>query len=426
MKTGFLQLQAGIAGDMLLGALLDAGADLGRVNAAVAAVSDGRLEITVHPTDRAGLRGLRAHVRLDGAAVAAAGGPAHHHEHSHTHHHHVHEHLHKHELEHEHSHDHRGWAEIDARLQAATLSDRTREGARAVFRRLAEVEGARHGVPPEAVHFHEVGGWDALADIVGVSAALESLAVGDLWHGAVAVGGGTVRAAHGVLPVPAPATLELLGDRACVFEEGAGELTTPTGAPLLCVLPRPPPARFARPPVAVGYGAGRADSPGRPNLVRFTLGEAAAAGARAGTVCVLETAIDNLTPEDAGDLVQHLLDRGALDATLTPLVMKKSRPGFLLRVVAAPESEHALLGVLWQRTATLGVRVRNEERHELPRTVTTITVDGETLRLKVAELPDGSHRAYPELDDLVRVATRTGESLAGLRMRVLAAWQERR
>ncbi len=241
---------------MFLGALVDAGAPLDTLRDAVRAVGGDRVDLRASEVTRAGLRGIKVDVLLDGAPVQETGGPVEAASHAHDH---AHDHpggAHGHPIG---GHDHpvhRPYSEIIRLLDRASLDATVRDGARRVFARLADVEGRLHGRPPHAVEFHEVGSWDAIADVVGAAAGLRALGFDRLYHGPVAVGGGVAHAAHGVLPIPAPATLDLLDGRSCIFEEGAGELTTPTGAALLAVHAEPVPAEFALRPERTGYGAG--------------------------------------------------------------------------------------------------------------------------------------------------------------------------
>ncbi len=446
MRTALLQMPSGIAGDMMLGALIDAGASVEAMTRAIHAVVGDRVSLAVEETQRAGVRGCRVEVRVDDEPLVEPGGPdsrgglgsagpiqlgavaapADHPPHAQgTHHTH---------------HPHRAYADIDASLLEAALPPGVVRRARAVFRKLAEAEAGIHGTTPEAVHFHEVGSIDAVADIVGASAGLEDLGIDRLLHGPIAVGGGTVRAAHGTLPVPAPATAALLLGRACIHEEGAGELTTPTGAALLAALAIPAPDRLTVIASRIGLGAGRADPKERPNLLRLLLTEDA--GAQPGSpepsgsplpggpvglrtrVAVLETSLDDCTPEEAGDALRRLFEDGALDVTLTPQVMKKSRPGFLLRVVSRPEDAERFARLLLEHTPTLGVRWRTEDRLELERREDPVQVEGVAVRVKVA-LAAGGDRPHVEHEDLVHLARTLGIPLAEARRRAESAWRNR-
>jgi uncharacterized protein (TIGR00299 family) protein len=397
---------------------------------AVRAVAGDVLVLERREVVRAGIAGTQVRVFRDGVPLLESGGPA------------TadpglaggHEHPHRHESEpeqgHEHEHErdraHHPFPGVIARIEQARLPDAVRDRALAAFHALGEAEARVHGVAPREVHFHEVGTLDAIADVVGAAAGLESLGLTTLHHGAVAVGGGRVRAGHGWVPVPAPATLELLRGRPCIFEPEAGELTTPTGAALLAAWASPLPAGWSFRPVAVGYGAGRQDPPGRANLARMTVGEADADAApvRRGRVAVIEASVDDATPEAAGHLVPALLAEGALDATLTPLFMKKGRPGFLLRVLCPPEAASTMAERVVSLSPSLGARWRIEERLELPRREARVRLPAGEIRLKIATLPDGRERAHPESDDVSRAASASGRSFAEVAAEALRVWED--
>jgi uncharacterized protein (TIGR00299 family) protein len=440
MRVGILHLTSGISGDMFLGALVDAGAPLDAMRDAVRAVGGERLDLRASEVTRAGLRGVKVDVLLDGAPVHETGGPVETASHAHDPaHEHAHDpaHEHAHGPAHDHhagahgrsggGHDHpvhRPYSEIVSLLDRAPLDPSVRDGARRVFARLADVEGRLHGRPPDVVEFHEVGSLDAIADVVGTVAGLRALGLDRLYHGPVSVGGGTAHAAHGALPIPAPATLDLLEGRACLFEEGAGELTTPTGAALLAVHAAPLPPELVVRPERAGYGAGGKDPAGRPNLARLVIGESLAPAAPRARVAVIEAALDDCTPEDAGHLLRSLLDAGALDATLTPMIMKKGRPGFLLRVLSSPESVEDFAARVVRESSSLGARWRIEQRLELARRIDTVRFEDGEVRVKVAILPDGGERPHAEYEDLSALALRRGIPVAELRREVERRWSE--
>lgn len=421
-RIGVLDLASGVSGDMLLGALLDAGASLEIATRAVEAATGGRATLRAEPALRGSLRATRVTVLLDGKPVEETGGPLEAHEQGHPHEHeHPAHHEHSHDQGHEHGHG-ASLADVVKRIDSAGLDPGVTARATRVYELLAEAEGRVHGVPAPAVHFHEVGTLDAVADVVGTVAALDTLGLDDLFHGPVALGGGTVATAHGVLPVPAPATLELLAGRPCTLEPGAGELTTPTGAALLAGLARPLPPGPPLHPGRVGYGAGARNPEHRPNVARLVLGTAGEPAPGLARVAVVEASLDDTTPEDAGHLLERLLEEGALDVTLSPLVMKKSRPGFLVRVVAPPDSGAAFAErlVLW--SSSLGARWRIEDRRELPRRVETVRLADASVRVKVATLPDGTERIHVEHEDLAALARIRGVPLRVVREEVERAW----
>ena len=296
--------------------------------------------------------------------------------------------------------------DILALIEAAALPARARANAVRVFRRLGEVEGAIHQVPLEEVHFHEVGAVDSIADIVGACLGLELLGVEAVYSSPLNLGSGTVASEHGRLPVPAPATAELLRGFPVYARGPEVELTTPTGAALATTLAAGfgplPPLRLS----AVGYGAGAGDFREHANVLRVLIGEATAA-TEAPAVAVLEANIDDSTAELLGYAVERLLAAGALDVTLTPLVMKKNRPGTLLTVLARPEDQEALARLVFQETSTLGLRIYTAERRLQARRVVEIETPRGKVRMKVSE---EGHYA-PEYEDCRRLAEASGAPL---------------
>ncbi|HEY0812912.1 MAG TPA: nickel pincer cofactor biosynthesis protein LarC [Pseudonocardia sp.] len=384
MSIAWVDATAGIAGDMLLGALLDAGADLAVVQAAVAAVVPGEVAVDARAVHRAGLRATRAEVTSTAA-----------------------------------DHPHRAWPDIRTLLGEAPLSPEVREKATSVFARLADAEAHVHGVDAEDVEFHEVGSWDSIADIVGVCAAVADLRVTDLTVGPVALGSGRIAAAHGDLPVPGPAVLHLaLGWT--VLPGGPGEWTTPTGMALVRGLA----ARCGPlPPMVVnaaGMGAGSRDPADHANVTRVVLGTplvgptngdpAAADTAAGGTAAmtVLETNVDDLDPRVWPTVLAALLDAGAADAWLVPILMKKGRPAHTLCVLAAQEKRAAIRTAMFALTSTLGVRETAVQRTALGRDWLPIALADGRVRVKVG-LRDGVVSVVnPEFDDAAALAAVRG------------------
>ena len=286
-----------------------------------------------------------------------------------------------------------------------------RERADRAFRAIAEAEGEIHGMAPEDVHLHEVGAVDAILDVVGSIWGLELLGVERVYCGAIALGDGTVRAAHGVLPVPAPATLKLLeGHPVRPGPEQSGELVTPTGAALVRVLSSgPPPREYV--PVASGFGAGTKDFKGRANALRVVLAEVGdgASGVETRELVQLACDVDDLSGEYAAATADRLRDAGALDVVLVPTVMKRGRPGVRIEVLAAPGEADRLAGLLLVESTSIGVRRTVVRRDALPRTMRTVRVLGHDVAVKVVTLPDGRTRAKPEFVDVERVALATGQ-----------------
>jgi len=373
---------AGIAGDMALGALVDAGADADEVRALLARLGLPGWELRFEETVRGGLAGTRALVE---------------------------------------AHDDRPRAHADlvALIEAAALPERVAARALAVFAALAGVEAALHGVPVAEVHFHEVGGHDAVVDVVGTAAALEILGVDELCASAVATGTGTVRSAHGLLPNPAPATVRLLEGIPTYGRDVPIELTTPTGAALLaalCTSFGPLPDMVV---AASGFGAGAGELDDLPNCTQVVIGRRAAPVVGPGQpAVVLETNLDDVTGEQLGHAVAGTLGAGALDAWVTPVTMKKGRPGHVLHVLADPARVGELRAAIEQATGTMGVRATTVERWPVARVLDQVAVDGMTVRMKVTR-----GRAKPEFDDVARVAAETGAPLHEIASRAEEAWR---
>ncbi|MEJ7811274.1 MAG: nickel pincer cofactor biosynthesis protein LarC [Gemmatimonadaceae bacterium] len=290
-----------------------------------------------------------------------------------------------------------------------------RERADRTFTAIAEAEGQIHGVAPERVHLHEVGAVDAILDVVGSIWGLEQIGVDRVYCGPLTVGDGSVRAAHGVLPVPAPATLKLLEGQAIrPGPEGSGELVTPTGAALVRILSAgAPPAQYV--PLRSGFGAGTKEFAGRANALRIVLADAADdAAPSAGTreqVVLLSSDIDDMDAESLAGAAEELRQAGALDVILIPTIMKKGRPGARLEVLTTPKDAEDLEAFVLQVTTSLGVRRMLTERRVLAREMQNVSVLGHAVGVKVAVLPDGSRRGKPEFDDVTRVARASSRSL---------------
>ena len=298
-----------------------------------------------------------------------------------------------------------------------------RAKADAAFWAIAEAEGEMHGLPPEEVHLHEVGAVDAILDVVGVVWGMAELGIEQVRCGVLRVGDGTVRAAHGLLPVPAPATLKLLeGHRVSPGPEGAGELVTPTGAALVRVLSSgPPPALYT--PVRSGFGAGTRDFPGRANALRIILADMRDEGPtnEREAVTVLTCDVDDMSPEYLAGAAERARAAGALDVTLLSTTMKKGRAGTRLEVLCHPFDAERLEGLLLSETTSIGVRRSELTRVVLPRSEVRVQILGHEVRVKVATLSDASVRAKPEYDDVQRIALATGRRPADIYQLALAA-----
>ncbi|WP_255491527.1 MULTISPECIES: nickel pincer cofactor biosynthesis protein LarC [unclassified Actinotalea] len=380
MTTIWIDASAGVAGDMLLGALVDAGAPLPALQEAVDAVVPGAVALRVEQVRRAGLRAAKVHVD-----VLVEDPP------------------------------HRTWSTIRGLLAAADLPEEVRSRAGATFERLADAEGRVHGVPAAEVHFHEVGALDAIADVVGTAAGLAALGAERVVVSPVALGSGTVRAHHGVLPVPAPAVLELSRGWA-VLAGGDGELATPTGLALVTALAGSSGPLPAMTVTGSGIGAGTRDTPHRANVVRVVLGDESPAAAEAAgaptSAVLLEANVDDLDPRVWPEVLTELLGRGALDAWLSPVVMKKGRPAHTLHVLSGHDGADALADVVLEHTSTLGVRRSSVQREVLERAWVPVDVQDGTVRVKVGHRDGRVLQAMPEFDDVVALAHGSGRPVA--------------
>jgi uncharacterized protein (TIGR00299 family) protein len=450
MRIAYLDCFSGISGDMFLGALVDAGVSSRLLEETVRALDIGaRLEIS--KVTRGGIAATKVDVYAHGEKdlprevywqqQTEVGRPVrrsrNHRAHSHSHgggHAHSHEHAPAELAEHnfgqaapalgteeppENSaaqhHEHgRGLKEIREVIQRAAISDCAKQSAASIFEALGEAEAKIHNTDVESVHFHEVGAVDAMVDIICAAVGAEALAVDEIVCSPLNVGGGTVQCAHGILPVPAPATLELLRG-APVYSSGIqAELVTPTGAAIVKRLAK----RFDSFPAMkverTGYGAGSRDFPGHANVLRLIISESQPellAGVMQETITVLEANIDDLNPQVFGYVMDRLLQQGALDAFGTPVQMKKSRPGMLLTVLCRPEDASALQRIIFAETTTLGIRQRQENRRALAREWVTVATRWGDVRVKVASMNGAVANYAPEYEDCRRIAVEHGVPL---------------
>jgi pyridinium-3,5-bisthiocarboxylic acid mononucleotide nickel chelatase len=314
--------------------------------------------------------------------------------------------------------------EIRELLAAMPAPPRVRELADSTFTAIASAEGEIHGMSPDEVHLHEVGAVDSILDVIGVVWGLDQLAVERVYCGPIALGDGSVKAAHGTLPVPAPATLKLLeGQPVRPGPEGSGELVTPTGAALVRVLSSgPPPSEYV--PVRSGFGAGTKDFRGRANALRVVIANEASPDATVEELLELVCDIDDMTPEYLAAVADRIRENGALDVTLTPVTMKRGRPGTRVEILSRPAEAAVLEGLLFAETTTIGVRQRSVSRRALPREMVRLTILGHEITAKLVTLPNGHHRAKPEFADVQRVALATGRPLQDI-SRMAAAEAER-
>lgn len=437
MRIAYLECFAGIAGDMLLGALIDAGVPAEVLEQATSALELGAW-LKIETVDRSGISCTRVQV-MEGAVVAeevashAAHGHAHGADHSHTHTHshedgsaHSHEDGHTHEDGHSHKHEHvhgRSLSVIRTLIRKAPLAEAVKARAIRTFELLGASEAKIHNVEVEAIHFHEVGAVDAIVDIVAACAGIEHLKV-DAWHcSALNVGGGMVECAHGTFPVPAPATADLLRGFPTYSAHVQKELVTPTGAALVRMLA---PVFGAQPAMRVeriGYGAGSRNPKGFPNALRISIGEAEpVAQAKADTVTVLETALDDLSPQVLAWVAERALAAGAMDVMLTPVIMKKGRPGTLLTVLCGEAKRPELERLILRETSTLGMRIRRDERSCLERHHLAVQTPYGEIRMKIGKLDGEVMNAAPEFEDCRAAAVRCDVPLKHVQQAAIAAY----
>jgi pyridinium-3,5-bisthiocarboxylic acid mononucleotide nickel chelatase len=381
MTIAYFDAFSGIAGDMTVGALIDAGADVERLFAGLDSLGTGA-RFRAGRVKKKGIMGTQFFV------------------------------------EHEDQKKHRHLPHIVKMIEAAALPDGAKQNAVRIFNVLGEAEAQVHGVPVEKVHFHEVGAVDSICDIVGAALALELLGVEQVYVSAINTGSGTVEADHGVMPVPTPATALLLTGKPVYARGPETELTTPTGAAIAAALGvgfgAAPPMRIAK----TGFGAGTKEFAGQANMLRVLVGELTGAG-EATAIRVLEANVDDSTPEVLGYAMDRLLAAGALDVTLQPVYRKKQRPGTLVQVLARVEDQERLAGVLLRETSTLGIRISEAERRVAAREFIDVETPYGKVRMKVSE-----SGAAPEFEDCRQLAEATGKPLKEILAAATAAFRK--
>ncbi|MGO8935501.1 MAG: nickel pincer cofactor biosynthesis protein LarC [Terracidiphilus sp.] len=447
MKIGYLECFSGISGDMLLGALVDAGVPFELLAETAGALNVGaRLEM--RKVSRGGLAAVKVDVitaesRGQGSGVrgqesAEARSPNHSHDHEHDGHahegHEQHGHDHAHDSHEGHAHEsheshehapHRSLSIILKIIQAAPIKDSVKQRASRAFQMLGEAEAAIHSIPIENVHFHEVGAVDTIVDIVCAAAGCEALGV-DRWMASpLNVGSGTVKCAHGTLPVPAPATLALLGD-APVYAAGAPmERVTPTGAAVLRMLDVTYGTLPAMSVKARGYGAGGRDTPGEPNLLRLLVGESEENTEKTEPIAVIETVIDDATPQLLAYVSELLMEAGAWDVYRLPVQMKKGRTGMQITVLSSPELLPVVRDLLLRETTTIGLRWRMENKLALAREFVEVNTEWGKVRIKVARWPTGEvANASPEYEVCRNIARQQGVPLKRVMQEAMRAYAE--
>jgi len=386
MRIAYFDCFSGISGNMALGALLDAGLEADRLKAELARLSLPGYELTYQTVQRGGLRGTYVEVQTS---------------------------------RHEHE---RHLSDIELFIRESDLPSQVKSRGLSIFHRLAEAEARVHGISVDEVHFHEVGAVDAIVDVMGVAIGLWLLDVKKVYASPVHVGRGTVTCAHGTLPVPAPATLELLRGVPIYGRDVEAELVTPTGGAILTALVE---SFGAAPPMRVkqiGYGAGTRELP-HPNLLRVSIGtvDESVTGYEEDSVTVIETNIDDMTPQWYEHAMERLFEAGALDVFLTPIQMKRNRPGTQLSVLVEEERVSDVLPVLFAETTTIGVRLHRKRRYKLSRQIVTVETRFGPIRVKVAREGDHLANIAPEYRDCRHAAKEQGVPIKEVHQAALAA-----
>ena len=377
MQIAYFDCFSGISGDMTLGALIDAGAELSLIQAAVASMDLIDVRISVSNTTKRGFRGKLL------------------------------------SIDHPPEHSHRFLRDILALVRKAEISTTAKDLAMRLFERIARAEAKVHGTSIDKVQFHEVGAIDSIVDIVGVAVAWDSLQIKKAYASPVPTGTGQIRIAHGLVSVPAPATAELLVGVPIAPTQIPMEMTTPTGAAIITELATEfgpmPPMQVGR----IGYGSGRKDMPDRPNLLRVLIGSSLSHSPKNDdSIVVIESNLDDVTGEQIGFTIERLWQAGALDVFSIPIQMKKNRPGTLLTVIAKPQDRQSIESILFKQTGTLGIRYRKQARTILSRASIEVATDWGPVRGKISNLPTGDANFSPEYDDCSKIAARFGLRLS--------------
>ncbi len=431
MKVLYFDCFSGASGDMIVGALIDAGVPLEEIRGALGSLSIDREAVWTERVTRAGIGATKFCVRDEDAPARPPklegrrrSGDTHRHVRDHA-------------DDHEHpshaapsdapSHpSHRTLAEIYKLIDGSRLSAAGTDRAKALFAKLGEVEGTIHGTPADKVHLHEVGSLDSIVDIVSAVFALEYVGADRIVSSPLNVGSGTIRSAHGLYPVPAPATMRLLEGAPIYSGPQRAEMVTPSGALLVTAYATEFGAIPAMRVHTIGYGAGTRDFHDTPNVLRVLIGEGdsevATVAPSHSVVVVIEAEIDDMNPQIFGVVMDRLLAEGALDVFYTPIQMKKNRPGTLMSVIAVPSARERLTATIFRETTTIGLRYREMTRECLDRETLTVTTPLGPVRFKVARRNGEILNASPEFDDCVRLAEQTGRSVKDVQAAATKAW----
>ena len=386
MKTLYFDCFSGISGDMTIGALLDLGLDFDYLKSELHKLPVDGYQVTASRVTRSNISAMKFDVLVEG-------------EEDHAHHH-------DHGQEHTHSHFHRKASQILAMIRDSNLSANTKRIASEIFTKLAISEGTVHHIAPEDVEFHEVGAIDSIVDTVGTAIGFDALGIERFLCSAINIGSGFIHCQHGVFPVPAPATADLLRHATIYQKHAETELVTPTGAAILAAVVNRFDHLTGFSAERIGYGAGTKQFPDFPNCLRLMLGEERSVSADAGMadVTVIEANIDDMNPQNFGYVTQKLLNAGALDVFTIPIQMKKGRPGQLLQVLAGSDAVDALSRMIFQETTTIGVRRYRVDRTTLDRELVDVETEYGTVKMKVSKMNGEVVNFAPEFEDCARIA----------------------
>lgn len=412
MRIAYLDTIAGIAGDMVLGAFISAGVDLEKLKAEIAKLNLGNVDIRLGKIVRNGITAAKVDVVVSGRVekVEDLGGNIHHaDDHEHGHHHHD-----------EHGHGHgKSYLEIKELIESSSLSDAVKRRSVDIFRRIAEAEAKIHDTTVQKIHFHEVGAADSIVDIVGTAICIELAEIEGIYSSPVRLGSnGYVEAQHGVLPIPAPATLEILKGYPTVFNDIPYELTTPTGAAIVAALSRGVLKDRPMEVESVGYGAGTKELGRLPNLLRVVVGKIDSL-TEEDHVLSIETNMDDINPQLLPYLIDKVLSEGATDAFITPVIMKKGRPGFMLTVLTSESQLEKISTVIFSQSTTLGLRIQPIRRSKLHRELKKASTSFGEVQVKESSV-DGRTRISVEYEECKRIAEEKGLPLKDVMERINA------
>jgi uncharacterized protein (TIGR00299 family) protein len=420
MRTLYFDCFSGISGDMTIGALLDLGVDADYLKTELKKLPVAGYELKVTRVTRSSLSATKFDVLVEGAAKQA-GEHRHDHDHGHAH---SHEHRHEHEHGQSHGHSHRKASAILAMIRASALNASAKRIAVEIFSKLAVSEGKVHHIPPEDVEFHEVGAIDSIVDTVGAAIGFDALGIERFLCSAINVGGGFIQCQHGILPVPAPATSDLLRHATIYQKHVQTELVTPTGAAILAAVVNRFGGMNGFVVDRIGYGAGTKQFDHFPNCLRLMLGEerAPASDRGAADVIVIEANIDDMNPQNFGYVTDKLLAAGALDVSTIPVQMKKGRPGQLLQVLSPVDAVDVLSRVVFQETTTIGLRRYPVQRTTLDREFVEVQTEYGTVRVKVSRMEGEVVNFAPEYEDCARIAREKNVSLKQVQSLAISAY----